>query len=212
MHDPTSVITDPVLLTPRPVEGELGGSNGRYEKHLADLKGLYADEAAFDALLANHDGSPVYWVEQSRTEERVGGLITGISVLEPGRVGDEFAMTRGHIHAQPQFSELYHCLAGHGVMLLETLDGRSKAVELRSGDAVYVPGYWVHRSVNVGKERFVTLFTYSSVAGQNYAVIGDAGGMAHRVVVSNHGWSLVKNSRHSGYLSRLGEASGGAQD
>lgn len=201
MNDPTPTITEPVLLTPRPVDGLLDGANGRYEKHLADLKGLYGDDAAFDALLAQHDDSPMYWVEQSRTEEGVGGLITGISVLEPGRVGEEFAMTRGHIHAQPQFSELYHCLAGHGVMLLETLDGRTKAIELRSGDAVYVPGHWIHRSVNVGTERFVTLFTYSTAAGQDYGVIGDAGGMAHLVVAVRDGWGLVENPRHTGYTT-----------
>lgn len=198
-HNPT--ITEPVLLTPRPSDGLLDGSNGRYEKHLADLKGLYTDDAAFEALLAQHDGSPVYWVEQSRTEEGVGGLITGVSVLEPGRVGEEFAMTRGHIHAQPQFSELYHCLAGHGVMLLETLDGRCEAIELHSGDAVYVPGHWVHRSVNVGTERFVTVFTYSTAAGQDYNVIGDAGGMAHLVVATDDGWSVVENPLHTGYAS-----------
>ena len=120
------MVTHPVKLTLVPAEGLLLGNNGRYEKFIADLAGLYRDEAAYSGALAADDGKPVYWVESSHTEPGEGGLITGISVLEPGRVGEEFAMTRGHIHANHGYSELYSCLAGHGVMLLETIDGRSE--------------------------------------------------------------------------------------
>ncbi len=78
----------PVIMTPRPDQGRLEGSNGRYEKRLADLAGLYRDAAAYRGALDADDGSPVYWVESSTTEDGPGGLITGISVLEPGRVGE----------------------------------------------------------------------------------------------------------------------------
>ena len=77
----------PVIMTPRPDQGRLEGGNGRYEKRLADLAGIYRDTAAYRGALDADDGSPVYWVESSTTEDGPGGLITGISVLEPGRVG-----------------------------------------------------------------------------------------------------------------------------
>ena len=43
MNDQTTTPVPPVILTPRPDEGRLEGSNGRYEKRLADLVGVYRD-------------------------------------------------------------------------------------------------------------------------------------------------------------------------
>jgi glucose-6-phosphate isomerase len=189
----------PVALSLQPESGQLGGSNGRYEKFLPDLAGLYRDAAAYQARLAADDGRPVYWVESSQTEDGPGGLITGISVLEPGTVGAEYAMTRGHLHAIADRSELYVGLAGQGVMILETVDGESKVVEVTPGKAVYVPGYWVHRSVNTGTERFATLFCYAADAGQDYSIIERAGGMKSMIMVDGDGWSVRPNPDHHGY-------------
>ena len=189
----------PVALTLRPEAGELGGSNGRYEKFLPDLDGLYRDPAAYRARLAADDGRPVYWVETSQTEAGPGGLITGISVLEPGTVGAEYAMTRGHLHAIADRSELYVGLSGQGVMILETVDGETEVVEVTPGMAVYVPGHWVHRSVNTGTERFATLFCYAADAGQDYSIIERAGGMKSLVTVDGEGWSVQPNPDHRGY-------------
>jgi glucose-6-phosphate isomerase len=189
----------PVALTLSPEQGTLGGSNARYEKRLSDLAGLYRDTDAFEHLLGQDDGQPVYWVESSQTEDGPGGLITGISVLEPGRVGDEFYMTRGHLHAISDRSELYVGLSGEGVMVLETVSGESTVVEVRPGQAVYVPGNWVHRSVNVGPERFVTLFCYPADAGQDYSIIERAGGMKSLVVGHGDGWAARPNHDHRGY-------------
>jgi glucose-6-phosphate isomerase len=198
MTDPLTPVP-PVRLTLSPERGELGGSNGRYEKFLPDLTGLYRDAEAFQQLLAVDDGRPVYWVESSQTEDGPGGLITGVSVLEPGRVGAEFAMTRGHLHAVSDRSELYVGLSGRGVMVLDTVAGDTQVVEVQPGQAVYVPGNWLHRSVNVGTERFVTLFCYAADAGQDYAIIERAGGMKSLVVEGDGGWRAVANPDHRGY-------------
>ena len=48
----------PVALTILAEAGRLGGSNGRYEKFLSDLDGLYRDTAAYQARLAADDGEP----------------------------------------------------------------------------------------------------------------------------------------------------------
>jgi glucose-6-phosphate isomerase, archaeal len=189
----------PVKLNLAPEDGALRGSSGRYEKTLHDLAGVYRDVEAYEAKLAEADGSPVYWVENSQSEEGPGGLITGISVLEPGRIGDEFYMTRGHLHVKADRSELYVGLIGHGVMLLETLDGESEAIEVRPREAVYVPGHWVHRSVNVGTERFATLFCFAADAGQDYEIIARAGGMKQLVVDRDGGWTTIPNPDHQGY-------------
>ena len=87
-------------------------------------------------------------------------------------------------------------------MLLDTVDGQSTAIELTPGKSVNVPGQWIHRSVNVGAEPFVTLFCYSADAGQNYGIISDASGMKNLVVKDGvDGWKIVANPRHVGYTA-----------
>lgn len=189
----------PVKLTFLSEQGRLGGSNLRYEKRLSDLAGLYRNAAAYEEMLRDDDDEPVYWVESSHTEDGPGGLITGISVLEPGMVGDEFFMTRGHLHAVSDRSELYMGLSGQGLMLLETVAGESKVVRIQPGQAVYVPGNWVHRSVNVGAERLVTMFCYAADAGQDYSIIERAGGMKSLVVLKDGRWVVKPNPDHHGY-------------
>lgn len=190
--EPASLDVDAAL-------GALAGSSERYEKRLAELRGLYRDGPAFDAALAADDGSPVYWVESSTVERGEGALTVGLSVLRPGRIGDEFAMTRGHLHARPEYAELYYGVAGTGVMLLESLDGRSRALPISPGVAVHVPGGWVHRSVNVGADTLQTLFCYATEAGQDYGIIEDAGGMQQLVVAAPDGWTTRPNPDHEGY-------------
>ena len=200
MADGATTYVEPVRLRLDPQAGALAGSNTRYEKTVDDLRGVYRDADAFEQLAAADNGEPLYWVETSNTEGGPGGLITGTSVLQPGRVADEYFMTRGHLHVKADRAELYVGLAGHGVMLLETLDGESRAVEVNPGEAVYVPGQWVHRSINVGDELFVTLFCYASDAGQNYQIIEDAGGMKQLIVAADDGgWTTRPNPDHSGY-------------
>lgn len=193
-------MSEPIKLAPDLARGLLAGSTERYEKRLADLVGLYRDAEAFRAAVAKDTGDPVYWVESSTPDMDSGALTIGLSVLQPGRIGDEFVMTRGHIHSKHAAAELYFGLSGHGVMLMDTTDGRSSAIEITPGVAVHVPGHWVHRSVNVGDEPFSTLFCYPSDAGQDYSVIADAGGMSQLVVADDgNGWALRDNPDHTAY-------------
>jgi len=195
---PTALDT-PVVLEISP-DGGIEGRSRRYEKFLGDMAGVYRDEAAWQAAAAERGADElIYWVDDHRYQDGPGALIVGTSTLLPGRYGEEFAVTRGHIHAVADRAELYHCLSGRGVMLLETLDGQSAAIELTPGKAVNVPGHWIHRSVNVGAEPFVTLFCYAADAGQDYGVISDAGGMKNLVVADGDGWKLVPNPDHTGY-------------
>ncbi|WP_043361078.1 glucose-6-phosphate isomerase family protein [Microbacterium testaceum] len=179
--------------------GLLAGGSERYEKHLPDLVGVYRDDAAYAEAVARDDGEPVYWVESSTPETGRGALTIGLSVLRPGRVGDEFAMTRGHLHAQSEFAELYYGVAGSGVMLLESVEGESRALPITPGVVVHVPGGWIHRSVNVGDDTLVTLFTYATEAGQDYGIIADAGGMRQLVVADGDDWTTRPNPDHGGY-------------
>lgn len=194
-----SAVDIPALLDISP-QGGIEGRSRRYEKYLGEMEGVYRDGRAWqDAVGERGTDELVYRVDDHRYQEGPGALIVGTSALLPGRYGEEFAVTRGHLHAIADRAEMYYCLSGHGVMLLETVDGRTSAVELTPGKAVDVPGHWIHRSVNVGDEPFVTLFCYAADAGQDYAVIAEAGGMKNLVVADGDGWTLKANADHRGY-------------
>jgi len=190
---------EPAVLTVC-ADGGLTGRSGAYDKYLGDLAGVYSDDAAYTAALELLGFDRLaYHVDEMRPAPGSGALIIGTSSLLPGRIGEEFAVTRGHLHARADRSEMYHCISGMGVVLLDTLDGDSRAVPMSPGDVVYVPGDWVHRSVNVGDEPFVTIFCYPADAGQDYQIIADAGGMTHLVVREGMTWAVRPNPRHIGY-------------
>ena len=192
----TTPTTGPTLhITP----DEMTGRTGRYEKRVRDLAGLYTDEAAFAAWLSADPDGLVYHVDEFRPSNRAGDLILGISTLSAGVVGREFHMTRGHIHAQPDRTEIYQCLSGHGLMLMETLEGETVVTKLEPGVVAYVPPCHIHRSVNLGGSDLRTLFCYPADAGQDYGIIEHSHGMRHLVVTGTDGWSLEENSH---YVSR----------
>jgi glucose-6-phosphate isomerase len=187
----------PLELRIDPVSGAMAGATGGYRKRLADLRGIYVDTEAFDRRLRDHGDGVAYEVHSRGAEERAGELAVGTSVLYPGRVGSEYAMTRGHLHRVADRSEIYYCLRGHGVLLTQTIAGDVvDAVELRPGAIAYVPAHRAHRSVNVGDEPLVTLFCYAADAGQDYRVIERSGGMRRLVVDDGRGgWRTVDNPR-----------------
>ena len=185
-----------VLVDPR--TGAMTGHTKRYQKRYDDLAGLFADEAAFAAIACTRGTEIAYQVDEFRPSDRAGDIVFGTSTLYPGKIGQEFVFTRGHIHAVSDRPEIYHCRSGHGVMLMELLDGTVRAEEMTPNSVVYVAPHWIHRSVNVGTTPLVTLFCYPADAGQNYDVIARAGGMRDLVVDDQAGgWKRVPNPRYS---------------
>ncbi|MFC6489362.1 glucose-6-phosphate isomerase [Nitratireductor sp. GCM10026969] len=176
-------------------EGLLRGGNGHYKKTFDDLTGLYADGAAFDALLAERKGQVAYEVTSYTPGTKVSDLIMGVTRMEPGKVGDEYFLTRGHIHANGDRPEIYYGQAGRGVMQLESPDGEVRLVEIGPQSICYVPPYWIHRSVNVGAEDLVMMFAYPADSGQDYGIIERSGGMRVRILDDGKGgWAAVDNA------------------
>ncbi len=97
--------------------GEISGSQ-RVERRLSDLKGCYADESAYRELLSRED-SLLYAVAAIEPASNEGDLHYGVGILYPGKVGAEYFMTKGHLHAWRPAAEVYIGLRGNGVMLLE---------------------------------------------------------------------------------------------
>ncbi len=144
-------------------------------RHLSSMKGQYADAAAFEAMLA-HEDTLLYEVYETRRPEVPGELLNGLSVVHPGKVGDEYFMTKGHFHTVLETAEVYYCLKGEGFMVMETPEGNWAVEPLRPGRVLYVPPRWAHRSVNTGAaEDLVTFFVYPGHSGHDYGTIETQG-------------------------------------
>lgn len=180
--------------------GGLRGGTGRYEKRLSDLVGIYADEQAFRDLVAASQDPVVYSVEDLRPSADAGDVIFGVTRMAPGKVGDEFFVTRGHIHAVANRPEIYYGESGAGLMLLESPEGEVRILGVAPRSVCYVPPFWIHRSVNVGADDLVMTFCYPADSGQDYDIIARSGGMGQRIVGDGgKGWKAVANA---GYRPR----------
>ena len=145
------------------------------KRYTRSMRGMYADTEMLEQLIATDDPL-VYEYYDLGVEEKSGNLAYGTSIVYPGLVGDEFFMTKGHYHSVLDTAEVYLCLSGHGLMVMENPEGETEIQELTPGEAILVPGRFAHRTVNISEnEPLVTFFTFAADAGHDYATIADMG-------------------------------------
>lgn len=142
---------------------------------LSAMRGMYADEAAFEAQLATGDVLTYEFFDMG-VPSTSGDVAYGTSITYPGKVGDEYFMTKGHFHAVLDTAEIYYCLSGEGYLLMENPEGDWQAAEFRPGQAVYVPRRYAHRSINTSSTQpLVTFFAFPGHAGHDYGTIETTG-------------------------------------
>ena len=174
--------------------GDLHGSETSYQKKLGDLGGIYRDVAAFERSVTDQVDRVVYEVRDYRATEARDDLIFGVTRMVPGKIGQEYFMTRGHIHARARRPEIYYGQQGLGVMLMESPEGETRTVEIAAQTVCYVPPFWIHRSVNVGDGDLVMTFAYPADSGQDYGIIARSNGMRSLIVDDgNGGWQEMAN-------------------
>jgi glucose-6-phosphate isomerase len=162
----------------------IDGTMDRPDVHLARpasvMRGYYADSAALERLIAERNDPLHYETFEKHIPEEYGQLLLCISKLQPGLVGDEFFMTKGHYHTVAETAEVYLCIRGQGYMLMKTPadeNGRIQCVAepMTRNRMVYVPPYWAHRSINTGGEPLISFCVYPGEAGHNYGDIATEG-------------------------------------
>lgn len=170
--------------------GSVEPSTGRYATHLSHLRGLFHDDAALDRAIAEGADPLAYEVIDYRKAE--SDFCFGTTIMMPGRVGEEFYMTRGHFHARKDRGEAYYTQSGEGLLLLESRDGEIRKVEMRPGVCAFIPPDWAHRSVNTCAEKLVFVWFCATDAGYNYGAIRERG--MRKLVVERNGMpALVDN-------------------
>ncbi|HKY53297.1 MAG TPA: glucose-6-phosphate isomerase family protein, partial [Anaerolineales bacterium] len=134
-----------------------------------------------------------------------GQLHYGLGIIQPGKVGHEYFMTRGHLHAWRPAAEVYICLQGQGMVILEhETEAIANVVSFSANSVVYVPGYTAHRTVNIGDQPLVYWGVYSSEAGHDYETIQERN--FNQVVIELDGKPCAMSRKD--YMHMLLEGSG----
>jgi oxalate decarboxylase/phosphoglucose isomerase-like protein (cupin superfamily) len=126
-----------------------------------------------------------------------------ITIINPGKNGVEFNKTYGHVNRY-QGAEMYQCLSGQGIVVMERLDENGNAKEFRvatlsSGKQVEVPAGYGHCVVNVGKGYLVVLDNAPGHGPkyQNYEPIKEKKGFAYYIVEKKGEIGFERNSNYS---------------
>jgi len=162
-------------------------------RYLSNLRGMVANETALEEMIKK-ENSVVYEFYEMGVPEHPGDLAFGTSICYPGKIGDEYFMTKGHFHTILDTAEVYLCIGGRGLILMENPEGDCSYEVLTPGKMAYVPKRYAHRSVNIGGEPFVQFFTFRADAGHDYGTI-EIKGFRKLVVERDGNFAVIDNPK-----------------
>ena len=135
----------------------IGENVKRSLKTLADLRGVFHNCEAYEQMSPD---TLLYEVTCHLPVEEgtPGGLYFGITRIYPGKVGDEYFMTKGHFHAN-----------------MMDQNRRVWSERMFPGSLHYIPGGVAHRVANIGYSVLSFAACWPSDAGHDYQVILENG-------------------------------------
>jgi len=165
-------------------------------RHLSDMRRMYADREVANRILKQEGDRLIYEVYASDLPEEEGQLLYCTTIIYPGRVGQEFHMTKGHFHEKRARAEVYLGLAGEGYLVLQADDGTVRGILMQPATVAYVPPMWAHRTVNTGDESFIFFAAWPGDAGHDYGTI-EQSGFAKLVVARDGQVTFVNNPKYN---------------
>jgi len=167
-----SLIAEPDITF---INDELKGQKiDRINRKIKDVQDIFFDKktlAAMDPEIMVYEVESYFPVENN-TE---GGLFYGITYIYPGKVGNEYFMTKGHFHAIRNRGEFYCTIHGEGMLLLMDEDNNTWGERMYPGSIHYIKGNTAHRTVNTGSTVLSFSAFWPSDAGHDYTTISKHG-------------------------------------
>ncbi len=164
---------------------DAAGERVASQRRLGDVSALFANQAALSGLDLD---SVVYRTDvwQPAPEGTPNALQLGTSFIEPGNVGGEYFMTKGHLHAIRERPEIYWGIRGKGALLLQNDAGECWAEAVFPGSLHHIFGHIAHRLVNVGEDVLAVGACWPLDAGHDYSSL-ESHGFNCRVVRGEDG-------------------------
>ncbi|MCG2686011.1 hypothetical protein L6258_01415 [Candidatus Parcubacteria bacterium] len=145
---------------------------------------------------------------QASGPEEVYFMLRGqpnITVLVPGKIGEEFTKTYGHYHKHGG-AETYQILFGRGLLLLQKKGADDEELEdiclreVGARDTIEVPKGYGHVMINVGSTFLVTADnapTNAETSQNDYEPIKKLRGFSYYIVDDGEGgWKAVRNEKY----------------
>ncbi len=164
-----------------PVSVQLNVPNGTFSpciestsRKVSDLAMMFADQQAVEQLIKS--GNPeVYQIRYYPFQTKNSDMALGVTMILPGKVGNEYYMTKGHFHEADNQPEIYHCVQGKGVLQMMTIDGDYVAAPWQKDTITHIPPQYAHRVVNTGNIPLVFVASFHLAAGHVYGPIENKG-------------------------------------
>lgn len=177
------IIKSPVTIKPNdyfleglPVVNQL--------RMLKDIAPIFKDQEAIKKLSSDKIAYTVQ-VYFPVPEGTSGALAFGNTTILPGKVGNEYFMTKGHFHGKPDRAEFYWCIQGKGMLILMDMDRNTWAEQMYPGSLHYIGSNTAHRVANTGDSNLIFGACWPADAGHNYEEIAEHGFSARLVEIDN---------------------------
>ena len=161
--------------------GVIKGYSKKVVRKYSDMKEFFQGK--------REDNPTIYEVYECETK----GLNFATTIIYPGKVENEYFMTKGHVHKK-RADEIYIGIKGRGLILLQSKDD-FLSFEIKKDMIIHVPEGYAHRSVNISNENLVFLAIYANDAGHDYDFIKRKG-FRKRVIEKNGEYSLIENPNY----------------
>jgi glucose-6-phosphate isomerase len=157
-------------------------------RRVSDLAEMFSDQQAVQQIIKNGDRL-VYDIQYYAFMTSTSDMALGVTRIYPGKVGEEYHMTKGHFHERDDQPEIYFCVQGTGHLLMETAEGEFYAHPWKPGTITHIPPMFAHRVVNTGSEPLYFVASYHISAGHSYELISSRG--FSQIVVEREGQAVL---------------------
>jgi len=183
----------PIKLQVDLTDGAFEPYSDIYERRLSVVGGLFSNRQAVSQILV--EGDPVLYDVRTRPFiTSLSDLTFAITRIYPGKIGDEYYMTKGHFHLLLEQPEIYFCLQGDGCLLLESAEGDFQAHWWTPGSVSHIPPGYAHRMVNIGKTPLIFSAVFHLSAGHDYGQIAQYG--FSKLVIEDQGIPVLVDNPH----------------
>jgi glucose-6-phosphate isomerase, archaeal len=185
MKSPVEIKLDDFYLKGSPVINQT--------RKLKDISPIFKDQEALKSM------SPemlCYTVQLyfPVPEGTPGAMGFGNTFISPGKVGNEYIMTKGHFHPKGESSEFYWGVQGKGMLIMMDRERNTWAEEMYPGSLHYIGENIAHRVANTGDTTLTFGASWTSDAGHDYETIAKEGFSARLVEIDGKP-ALISESR-----------------
>ena len=163
------------------------------QRNVSDLAKMFSDKAAIEDILRRGDRL-VYEIRYYPFFTSNSDMALGTTIIFPGKVGNEYHMTKGHFHEREDQPEVYHCVQGEGVLQMMTREGEYVSAPWKADTITHIPPQYAHRVVNTGTFPLVFVAVFHVAAGHEYGPI-EQRGFRYKVVEKDGKMAEVSNPR-----------------